>query len=328
MSVSILIPAFRPTFLVQAISCALAQSYEDFELIISDDSGGSDLLPIVERFRDPRIRYVTTAGRTGAAENVRNLWRLAKYDLLKFLLDDDLIFPHAVGDLVDLIGGAPGAGFAFGRRLVVDEHGRVVQEPQAFASPKVILNHATATEIMVKSISNPIGEFSNILIDRTRCTLTDVLTYKGFEMRVMADVGFYLNATRGSHCVGQNRMVGSFRRHADQNSSPAFNPMFAIGICEWEIFLRGEYADGALSKDGALGAVVKLGAAYETWSKSLPLIGQMAQGLAALRERIQDGETAFLDDDFRTRWDRLVETVLEDKRRRETARAEAATGTG
>lgn len=320
MSVSILIPAFRPRFLGQAIASALAQGHEDFELIVSDDSGGPDVLPVVEQFRDPRICYVATTGRTGSVENARGLWRLAKYDLIKYLFDDDLLMPHAVGDLVDLLEGAPDAGLAFGRRQIVNEKGRVSWEPPPFKTERVRLDRQSTAESCVGTITNPIGEFSNILINRARgVTDLDFLSYQGIEMRVMSDVGFYLNVARNSACVGQSRLIGSFRKHDEQNSSPAFNPVFALGICEWEVFLRGEYSDGALSKASALAAVAKLGNAYRQWSISLPLISQMASGLAALRERIEDGETAILDDDFRSRWDVLVETVMEEKVRRDTA---------
>lgn len=66
MGISILIPAFRPTFLRQAICSALGQELEDFELIISDDSGGDQIRPIVERFSDPRIRYRPERTNTGS----------------------------------------------------------------------------------------------------------------------------------------------------------------------------------------------------------------------------------------------------------------------
>ena len=323
MGVSILIPAFRPRFLGQAIACALAQGHEDFELIVSDDSGGPDIRPVVERFNDPRIRYMATAGRIGSDENLQNLWRSAKNDLIKFLFDDDLLMPHALGDLVDLLEAAPDAGMAFGRRLTVDERGRVLREPPPFSRDKVRLDRKSAAESLVGNVSNPIGEFSNILVNRALgITETDFLAYKGFDMRVNNDVSFYLNVARVSRVVGQNRLVGAFRRHPDQNSSPAFNPLFSLGFCEWEIMLRGEYSDGALSKASALAAADKLHGAYLEWSKTLPLIARMAPGLALLRQRIADGETQVLDEDFRIRWDAQVEAVMADKTRREAARSQ------
>lgn len=312
MSVSILIPAFRPTFLGQAISSVLAQGHEDFELIVSDDSGGDDILPVVERFRDPRIQYVRTAGRIGGKENMRDLWKLAKYDLLKYLFDDDLLMPHALGELIAELDADPEASFVFGRRHTVDERGRVLDDTMGLSGPRARLDRQTVARILVGGIRNPIGEFSNILINRAGgAAEADIHSYYGLEMHVISDVSFFLNATGRAPCVGVSRFVGSFRRHANQNSSPAFNPLFAIGVCEWELFIRGEYSGGALSKADALGAIAKLGDDYVNWSKRLPLVAQMSPGLAELRQRVEDGETQVFDDQFRDRWRRFVQAVTE-----------------
>src|SRR4051794_24918931 len=111
MTVSILIPAFRPTFLRQAIASVLTQGFEDLDILISDDSGAEAVRPVVEAFGDPRIRYVRTAGRIGGAENCRALWDACRTDRLLFLFDDDLLLPHALVQLWDGLEARPGAAF-------------------------------------------------------------------------------------------------------------------------------------------------------------------------------------------------------------------------
>ncbi len=314
MSVSVLIPAFRPAFLGQAIASVLAQGHEDFELIVSDDSGGDEVLPVVERFRDPRIRYVTTAGRTGGGENMRGLWKLAKHDLIKYLFDDDVLMPHALGDLVDEVTASPEVSFVFGRRQIVDGTGRVLTSPAEFKSERARWDGAALSSGMVGNIINPIGEFSNFLINRAvGLTEMDFLAYQGCELRVVTDVGFVLNASRRGPCVGLNRIVGSFRKHGNQNSSPAVNPWFVIGLCEWELFARGELSSGRLPKASALKAIDKLILVYANWSRTLPAISELAPGLAELRRRVEAGETAVLDEDFRSRWAAFVKGIVDGK---------------
>jgi len=314
LSVSVLIPAFRPTFLGQAIASVLAQGHEDFELIVSDDSGGDAVRPVVERFRDPRVRYVKTAGRTGPLPNMRGLWQLARYDLLSYLFDDDVLMPHALGAFVDELAMAPDLSFVFGRRQTINNLGRVTDEFWPLKAPRMRMDERGLAQNAVGRIMNPIGEFSNVLVNRASgVTQEDFTSYRGFAMHVVADVGFYLNATRHGHCVGINRLVSSFRKHADQNSSPAFNPLFAIGICEWELFIRGEYSCGALSKPDALAAIAKLSTAYTHWSRGLPLIARMAPSLAELRQQVEDGEVDVLDDRFRVQWAAFVDAVMAGK---------------
>jgi hypothetical protein len=310
LSTSVLIPAFRPTFLGQAIASVLAQGEEDFELIVSDDSGGDEVRRVVERFRDPRIRYVVTTGRTGALENMRGLWRLAQHDLVKYLFDDDLLMPHALGDLVDVVRARPEVSFVFGFRHVVDERGRVLRSSKPFSAERMELSWEAIANNVVGSVKNPIGEFSNILINRA-CGITeaDFLAYEGLNMHVVTDVGFFLNASRRGPVVGLGQILGAFRKHPNQNSEPAFNPWFAVGICEWELFIRGEYSAGALTRQNALAAISKLETAYVNWARTLPEIAVLAPGLAQLRERVEAGETAVLDPAFRQSWKELESTV-------------------
>jgi glycosyltransferase involved in cell wall biosynthesis len=55
--VSIGIPAYKPEFLEEAIASVLAQTFEDWELIVVDDCSPADIKGIVGKFTDPRIRY-------------------------------------------------------------------------------------------------------------------------------------------------------------------------------------------------------------------------------------------------------------------------------
>ncbi|HUY11289.1 MAG TPA: glycosyltransferase, partial [Candidatus Dormibacteraeota bacterium] len=61
--VSILVPAFRPQFLDLCISSALGQSFDDFELILSDDSHGDTVGSVISKWQDPRIRYRSNPAR-------------------------------------------------------------------------------------------------------------------------------------------------------------------------------------------------------------------------------------------------------------------------
>lgn len=310
MSVSILIPAFRPTFLRQAIASALSQGLDDFEILISDDSGGEAIQPVVEQFRDPRIRYMRTAGRTGATANCVALWEAARFDHLAYLLDDDLMMPHALAELTAQAQAMPDASFYFGHRYIIDAKGRILSEPQFLRADVARLDARTLSAAMVGNVRNQIGEFSNVLINR-RCGVTAdaFVHYAGIETPVCGDVAFYLNASRIAPAVGIKKTVAAFRRHGDQNSSPAFNPLFALGICEWELFLRGEYDDGRLTAPEALAAVDKLEKAYANWGRGHAEIGILAPGLTALRLRIEAGEKGVLDEAFRAKWAQLKDAV-------------------
>jgi glycosyltransferase involved in cell wall biosynthesis len=303
LQVSVLIPAFRPTYLRQAIASVLTQSENKFELVISDDSDGDAILPVVEQFRDSRIRYVRTEGHVGSGENCRRLWSEANGDRLLFLMDDDLLMPHALVELGRRLEAHPRAAFAFGQRYVINEAGALIDRPTPWPKEFTIAEHAAISSALVGQVRNPIGEMNNVLLNRSiGLTVEDFLTYAGIPIRVNGDVSCFLNASRKGPAVGVGLPVAAFRKHGAQNSSPQFNPLFALGICEWELFLRGEYADGFLPVGDARQAAEKLSAAYRAWSQRLPVIAAMIPSLERFKGSLAAGRRDGLDEEFLTLW--------------------------
>lgn len=310
-SISVLIPAFRPTFLRQAIASVLTQAIEDLEILISDDSGADEVVKVVEQFRDPRIRYLRTAGRIGAAENCLSLWEQAQHDLIQFVLDDDLLLPHGLAELTAQHERRPDASMYFGTRFVVDGATRITRDPATRPKDVIELNARSMSANLVGKVQNPIGEFTNVLMNRATGLTPDLFaSYYGFEVRMLGDVSFYLGASRCGPAIGIRHPVGAFRLHGDQRSSPVHNPIFAIGICEWEMFIRGETAEGRLTPEQALAALDKLKTAYESWGGQFQPILDMRPGLDVLADQVRAGERDLLGGDFPGRWEDFISRVL------------------
>lgn len=311
MPVSVIIPAFRPTYLSQAIASVLTQGFEDFELIISDDCRSDDVRTIADRFKDSRIHYLRSDG-VGATANVLNGWKQARHDLVKYLFDDDLLMPNALIDLVELCQRHPQALLSFGHRNIIDEAGRITGEPKFVAENKTAeISGAALRTLIARDIRNPIGEFSNVLFNRANgLTPDDFLTYEGFQLRMIGDAGIYLNAAHRGPVVGVGRVVGAFRRHADQFSSPAYNPLFSKSICEWELFVRGEFALGAITPQEALSGLDRLERGYARWKGEMPELAILHDGLARLRAKVSSGDRDVLDAPFRADWDAVDALIM------------------
>jgi glycosyltransferase involved in cell wall biosynthesis len=312
LTVSILIPAFRPTYLKQALGSVLTQGFEDYEVIVSDDCPGDEVAAVVETFRDPRIRYTRrTVGEKGGAGNTRHLWELARFDLIKFLFDDDILLPHALRQLVDLIAAHPNASFAFGQRDIIDESGRVTGEPRLIASgATVALGPEDFATTIVPGLNNRVGEFSNVLLNRkVGVTLDDMFVYRGFELEMLVDVGFYLTASAKGPGVGLGRVISQYRKHANQNSTIGFHPRFFKAFMEWELFLRGEYSAGLLTQEQALQAIDKLARGYTHWGQTLSELLDLRTGLEELRGQVLSGDVDVFNDSFRRGWNQAVEAA-------------------
>jgi glycosyltransferase involved in cell wall biosynthesis len=91
-TVSVCIPAYRrPETLATAIESVLAQSFDDFEIVVSDDSG--NLESAVAGIRDPRIRYFKNERTLGMAGNWNRSLDRASGGYLALLMDDDRWLP-------------------------------------------------------------------------------------------------------------------------------------------------------------------------------------------------------------------------------------------
>ena len=89
---SVVIPTRdRPGLLANAIKSVLNQTYENFQLIVSDNPVHQDSKKIVESFNDPRIEYVRAPGEI----NMHDHWEFAvshaKGDYVIVLIDKNLL---------------------------------------------------------------------------------------------------------------------------------------------------------------------------------------------------------------------------------------------
>lgn len=121
---SIVLTSFnRPDKLRRAISSVLEQSYEYFELIVSDDCSDYDIQELVKSFNDERAVFVRTPKNGGYQNNALFGLSFAKMKYVTFLCDDDEIsdrgfYAEAVG-----IMESKDADMVFGRLSISSRYG-------------------------------------------------------------------------------------------------------------------------------------------------------------------------------------------------------------
>src|SRR5437899_2267454 len=98
----------RPLALQQAIESALAQTFTDFELVISDDSG--QMAEVAYASGDSRIRYHQNPTPVGSTTNIRAACSRARGRLIALLDDDDRWLPNFLAVTVDRFEVDPAAG--------------------------------------------------------------------------------------------------------------------------------------------------------------------------------------------------------------------------
>lgn len=93
--VSVILPTYnRAECLGEAINSVLAQTYEDFELLIVDDGSTDNTREIVEKYSDSRIQYYKLDINGGQSKARNYGMRLAKGEFIAFEDSDDLWMPQ------------------------------------------------------------------------------------------------------------------------------------------------------------------------------------------------------------------------------------------
>lgn len=105
-AVSIGMPVYNGAqYIREALDSLLAQTFTDFELVISDNASSDATQVICEEFarRDSRIRYVRQSENKGAAANFRFVLDCAQADLFMWAAYDDLWAPNYLMDATALL---------------------------------------------------------------------------------------------------------------------------------------------------------------------------------------------------------------------------------
>lgn len=134
--ISICIPTYnRPDFLKQTIASALAQSYRDIEIVVSDDSTNEDsklLLEELQKKTPVPLRYLRNRHSKGQAGNVNTLFEAAHGDRLVLIHDDDLLLPNALQDLIQPWSNDPTLTASFGKQQLIAVDGTLLPDAEAF----------------------------------------------------------------------------------------------------------------------------------------------------------------------------------------------------
>ena len=107
---------------------ALAQTWTDFRLVVSDNASTDDTPAVVARFDDPRLVYARLDGHLELYEHLNLCFARAETEYFFILSDDDRITPDFLERTVAALDRNPSAGLAHTQVTVVDPHGGVIAE--------------------------------------------------------------------------------------------------------------------------------------------------------------------------------------------------------
>jgi cellulose synthase/poly-beta-1,6-N-acetylglucosamine synthase-like glycosyltransferase len=97
----------NPVYFDETIVSVLSQSFRDFEYLMINDGPAEDAKRIEEKFRDPRIRIITTEKPLGLSGSRNAGLHEARGDLIAFIDSDDFCEPERLRKQIEFLRAHP-----------------------------------------------------------------------------------------------------------------------------------------------------------------------------------------------------------------------------
>ncbi len=140
--VSIGLPVYNgENFLKEALDSILSQTFEDFELIISDNASTDRTEEICKDYeaKDIRIRYYRNKKNLGAVKNLNRLFELSRGEYFKWAAHDDICAPEFLKRCVEVLDHDSSVVLCYTSLKFIDEFGkhfRTLATKPKLGSPK------------------------------------------------------------------------------------------------------------------------------------------------------------------------------------------------
>lgn len=126
--VSILMPARNAEdYISAAIESVIAQTYQNWELIILNDCSSDKTVAIVKKFqkKDNRLKLVNNNRKLGIGASVNKILKIAHGDFIARMDADDLMFPERLEKQVEFLRLNPQIGLVGSYMVEIDERGTI-----------------------------------------------------------------------------------------------------------------------------------------------------------------------------------------------------------
>lgn len=182
--VSICIPTYNAAiYIAEAMDSAIAQTYSNLEIVVSDDASKDNTLSIIKSYKNKITIpiYVYEHEHKGIGANWNYCVTQAKGDYIKFLFQDDVLKPNCILKMMEMALANPSVGLVYCKREFIYQ--RLTTKLKDFISyygnlheywDKIIVSQGILSgktylkdKHLLNSPKNKIGEPTNVLLAKT-----------------------------------------------------------------------------------------------------------------------------------------------------------------
>jgi len=158
--VSICIPSYNSEkFISATLESVLAQSFTNFEVLITDDKSTDRTVSIIKEFNDPRINLIQNEQNLGLGANWNKVLSCAQGEYVKLLGDDDVLHPQCLTRQVEALEAPVNASavLAICNRNIINTRNEIVMRRKFPFGPGLVSGRKLIRN-SVRWGSNLIGE--------------------------------------------------------------------------------------------------------------------------------------------------------------------------
>lgn len=223
-TVSVVIPTYNGEhFLGETVDAVLRQTYTNLEVVIYDDCSTDGTFDLARRFlSDSRVSVHRGEVNLGDPASSRSAYALSSGPLVKILMHDDLLKPHAIARQVAAVHSDDHITLVTSQREVIDDAGNIlpdIRESAPIARADVVLEGRPTGNWLLENFLNFIGEPSTTLFRRADLPPSDSLhAIGGRTPRFNHDVAMWLKLLALGDLAYIAEPLSQFRQHSGQGT--------------------------------------------------------------------------------------------------------------
>lgn len=257
-------------FVALAIDSVLQQTFEDWELIISDHLSTDGTWDIVQAYaHHPKIKVTRIPPGGGAVANWNAVSLLATGEYFKLLCADDTIMPNCLEEQAAALDAHPEAVMVTARRRIIDPKGETLVSARGLGGMRGLVPGHRAIRNLILWGANILGEPSTTLLR------TEALAQVGYwnnDFPYLLDQTTYMHILKNGKIYALPSVLATFRISGQQGTvlHQRTANIQMRGAAKWAldqgIISNAEYAVGLVS---CRKTVLERAIAYRIWCKRL-----------------------------------------------------------
>lgn len=130
MLVSVILPSYNhELFIDECINSVLQQTFQDFEIIITDDASTDGTVAKIEKYKDPRIKLFRHSANQGASVASNNCLIHSQGRYIAMMSSDDVWMPEKLEVQVEYLSSHCDTAAVFGKVIWIDEKSEPITDP-------------------------------------------------------------------------------------------------------------------------------------------------------------------------------------------------------